>query len=83
MPESNIPLFLQTLAKAIETSNLCLSEKYQGNKETSAVTVLIPAGDVDCACSITVSRSVITEALGRLGLTKIYEQESAPQEWTK
>lgn len=83
MPRSNISLFLRTLAEAIETSNLCLGETRRGDEATGAITVLIPAGDVDCACSIVVSRAVITEALGQLGLTKIFQQESAPQQWTK
>lgn len=78
MPRSNLPLFLRVLAEAIEKSNLYLGERQRGDEETSAATVLIPAGYVDCACSITVSRPVITEALGQLRLKKVYEQGSAP-----
>ncbi|KAF2006192.1 hypothetical protein P154DRAFT_570262 [Amniculicola lignicola CBS 123094] len=78
MPRSNIPLFLHVLAEAIERSNLVAGEIQKGDDETGAATVLIPAGDVDCSCSIAVSRVVITEALGQLRFTQVYEQKWAP-----
>lgn len=62
----------------MQKSNLNLGEEQRGDEDTSTVNVLIPAGDVDCSCSITVSRAVIMEALGQLGLTKVFEQRCAP-----
>lgn len=78
MPRSNLPLLLHILAQAIERSNLVAGEMQKGDEKTGAVTVLIPAGDVDCSCSITVSRPVITEALGQFDFTQVYEKNWAP-----
>jgi hypothetical protein len=78
MPTRNIPYFLRIMADAMEKSNLYLGETQQGEDETSAINVLIPDGDADCSCSVTVSRPVIIEALGRLGFTKVYEKRWTP-----
>ena len=83
MLREHIPLFLQTVAPAIEMSNLCWAEEKRGDNRTDAVTLLVPEGDVDCSVVLAISRNVALKMIGTYGLTQIHNADTGLQQSTK